>query len=1517
MILFKRVTAALTAVTTIAWYIAPPLAQIQESDLFSGVFSGLFAQEVLQVQAEEYEYAGFTYSISDTGAMITGYTGEDTVIVIPETVGDGTSVTEIGERAFYECTALTGVTFPDTLTEIGWDAFYGCTALTSVTIPESVTFIDSYAFSDCTDLSEIILSEGLTELGCRVFAKTAIETIAIPSTLEITDAPFADCEQLTSFTLADGMTIVPEGLFAECTGLTDVTIPDGITAIDHDAFYKCTALTNVILPDALTMIGERAFYECTALTGVTFPDSLTEIGWDAFYGCTSLTSVTIPESVTFIDSYAFSDCTDLSEIILSEGLTELGCRVFAKTAIETIAIPSTLEITDAPFADCEQLTSFTLAEEITSVPEDLFAKCTGLTDVTIPDGVTQIGERAFYECTALTGVTFPDSLTEIGWDAFYGCTSLTSVTIPESVTFIDSYAFSDCTGLSEIILSEGLTELGYRVFAKTAIETITIPSTLETADSPFADCEQLTSFTLADGMTIVPEGLFAYCTSLTECELPDTVTEIARNAFFGCTGLTSVKIPENVAIIDDYAFERCTNLAQIMLPESLTELGYRAFSETAIESVVIPSAMERLDEAFADCDQLTYVEFANGTVTVPDYACKGCSALQTVYLPDTVSALSYYSFADCTALSAVIGGSDTVSFQPTTFENCISLFDHRFTLMDRSSYLLSNADQSAVNGVVHYTLHYQLVDAVADASSDYYLNIDLPEGMVILPESISSDVIDEEYSDLTSNGFYMTEPEGTVRFSCRILEHGEYAIGAQLQFYYNDEWWSETIGRLDVDVPQITCSTIRTTNSFEIDVHGITDKGSEVVIYIDGMPSAAVTANDYTGRYSTTVTLPKKESGASYVIYAQSNDVLSDEVEVVYEEGKSAIKSVTLIYNGGNRADITHVFTEGASPVFSLSSTYYQFEIEADHNEQIFKMFVTSTKGKDTKRLEAFWNPEKQRWITEGYFDPENASYLAGSLNISIVEHTYLEYDQTEDPNQDVSLDKIPQDVLDHSSHEVIAENENETLLSITISDGVDSVDLKHYYGSCDEMVFHDQTVSKEEIARSPESYGYTRSSIKTTKDDVVYHCYYRDVTSDFFDSALNIYDYMTGFESGVSILMIAEGEDKDNLECIILNDIWEGIYDYSTSSFTEITPSAPLIDMIGAGLEFGKNYHRAQTDTERNMAYAILIGRTVGTVAGVILPPPYNFIASFGIGLLMDIFQYELDQYYKGNGFLRMIIDPSGFVYEAVTGNRIEGAKLSIYYQDPDSGEAVLWNAEDYDQSSILYSDADGRYAWDVPEGMWQVKCEMEGYETLYSEWVPVPPVQTDINFSLISYAVPELVSAAYSEDGIVLKFSKFMNPETMTAETITLACAEDYTVEPIFLNAGDLFADTYLISGDFTGVGLETITCSSICESYSGVSLTACSVDLQIGEEEQPPQSLLGDVDQNQVINADDAVLTLKEYALSILGGSLLDEVQSEVADVNSDQIVNSDDAVLILKYYAADILGGADWSDLLGAA
>ena len=47
--------------------------------------------------------------------------------------------------------------------------------------------------------------------------------------------------------------------------------------------------------------------------------------------------------------------------------------------------------------------------------------------------VTRIGEGAFSSCNELTSVTMPQSITSIGGNAFYGC-SLTSLVIPNSVT---------------------------------------------------------------------------------------------------------------------------------------------------------------------------------------------------------------------------------------------------------------------------------------------------------------------------------------------------------------------------------------------------------------------------------------------------------------------------------------------------------------------------------------------------------------------------------------------------------------------------------------------------------------------------------------------------------------------------------------------------------------------------------------------------------------------------------------------------------------------------------------------------------------------------------------------------------------------------------------------------------------------------------------------------------------------------------------------------------------------------
>ena len=59
------------------------------------------------------------------------------------------SVTNIGDRAFFDCKSLTSINIPNSVTNIGDGAFRYCESLTSINIPNSVTNIGKMAFSGC------------------------------------------------------------------------------------------------------------------------------------------------------------------------------------------------------------------------------------------------------------------------------------------------------------------------------------------------------------------------------------------------------------------------------------------------------------------------------------------------------------------------------------------------------------------------------------------------------------------------------------------------------------------------------------------------------------------------------------------------------------------------------------------------------------------------------------------------------------------------------------------------------------------------------------------------------------------------------------------------------------------------------------------------------------------------------------------------------------------------------------------------------------------------------------------------------------------------------------------------------------------------------------------------------------------------------------------------------------------------------------------------------------------------
>ena len=103
----------------------------------------------------------------------TYYNSYSGMVNIPKTVThDGVTylVTAIGDNAFKNCTALTGVTIGGYVTSIGEAAFSRCTALTSVEIGNYVITLADDAFYYCDALTTVTLGSGVRSIGNRVFA---------------------------------------------------------------------------------------------------------------------------------------------------------------------------------------------------------------------------------------------------------------------------------------------------------------------------------------------------------------------------------------------------------------------------------------------------------------------------------------------------------------------------------------------------------------------------------------------------------------------------------------------------------------------------------------------------------------------------------------------------------------------------------------------------------------------------------------------------------------------------------------------------------------------------------------------------------------------------------------------------------------------------------------------------------------------------------------------------------------------------------------------------------------------------------------------------------------------------------------------------------------------------------------------------------------------------------------------------------------------------------------------------
>ena len=296
------------------------------------------------VSDEGTDSSGEANSFRIEGTVLKKYTGSGGAVTIPNYVTEiddlafwkegsvtsitiPSSVTVIGESAFGGCHSIMEVTFlsGSKLKTIGDRAFWDCTALKKIEIPDSVKEIGSNAFWDDTSLASVQFGNGLETIGAKAFyGCTSLRTIKWNSKVRFIGESAFHGVAISDLTLPDSVTTLGTEVFSNCKSLRTVIIGPGLSEIPPYTFEWCSSLQEVKIIGEPTLIGSGAFSYCSNLINISIPDSVTRLQYQAFAWCTSLKTINIGNGVTDLEGSVFYQCRNLEALYIPFGLSSGG-----------------------------------------------------------------------------------------------------------------------------------------------------------------------------------------------------------------------------------------------------------------------------------------------------------------------------------------------------------------------------------------------------------------------------------------------------------------------------------------------------------------------------------------------------------------------------------------------------------------------------------------------------------------------------------------------------------------------------------------------------------------------------------------------------------------------------------------------------------------------------------------------------------------------------------------------------------------------------------------------------------------------------------------------------------------------------------------------------------------------------------------------------------------------------------------------------------------------------------------
>lgn len=250
-----------------------------------------------------------------------------------------------------------------------------------------------------------------------------------------------------------------------------------------------------------------------------------------------------------------------------------------------------------------------------------------------------------------TEVTLPSkingkTITMVEVDCFKECTQLQKVTLPNTITVIEDFSFYGCTELKEVNIPKSVVNIGWEAFYNcSSLETVTIPAACEKIEEfVFEGCQSLKEIKVSDANKFYQDvdGVLFDIDGTTLIRYPSAKTD------------TEYTVPDGCTRLEDWSFIGNTYIAHINM-NGVTEMGEEVFYYcTALEECIVPETVTELKRyTFANCHSLKNVVLPQNLEILGTGCFYSCPAMEDIQIPETVTTMEGYAFFNCPSLKKI------------------------------------------------------------------------------------------------------------------------------------------------------------------------------------------------------------------------------------------------------------------------------------------------------------------------------------------------------------------------------------------------------------------------------------------------------------------------------------------------------------------------------------------------------------------------------------------------------------------------------------------------------------------------------------------------------------------------------------------------------------------------------------------------------------------------------------------------------------------------------------------------